>query len=157
LKPWINNSQISNDSFQYEKQIGFLINNNQISNDSFQYEKRMEFLKNQCQDGGKPSASMLQHLINRNTILNHLGFILRSHSLFYCSVPKVATRTLLTYITYLHIQDELITALTSNSTSYFNKNSTLFDVEYLNKTLSNSTGVSEPKMNSIEILLIDYI
>lgn len=93
------------------------MNDSPISNDSIQYEERIEFLKNQCQNKGNPSASTLHNLIRRNNILNYLGFVLRSHSLFYCSVPKVATRTLLIFMTYLHIRDDLIPLFSNNSTS----------------------------------------
>ncbi len=123
-----------------------MINDSLISNDSYQYEERIEFLRNQCQDKSNASASTLHNLIRRNNILNYLGFVLRSHSLFYCSVPKVATRTLLTYITYLHIQDELITSFTNNSTPYYNNNSNLFNADYLNTMLPNSKGVIESRI-----------
>jgi hypothetical protein len=132
------------------------MNDSPISNDSIQYEERIEFLKNQCQNKGNPSASTLHNLIRRNNILNYLGFVLRSHSLFYCSVPKVATRTLLTYITYLHIQDELISSFTNNSTPYYNNNSDLFNAEYLSKMLPNSKGVSESNMGWTVIIKRTY-
>lgn len=112
------------------------------SNESFLYEKRANFLRNKCYDKSNPSIPRLSSLIQRDNTLNHLGFVLRSHSLFYCSVPKVATRTLLPYITYLHIRDELITSFTNNSTSYFNSNLNLFNENYLNQMISNSTIVN---------------
>ena len=83
-------------------------------------------------------------------MLNHLGFVLRSHSLFYCSVPKVATRTILKFITYLHIRDDLIPLLKNNSTLLWlnshpdlksmNK-SNMFNADYLNKIISSSIKV----------------
>jgi len=82
------------------------------------HEQRTHFLENKCKNVNiHPSLKS----IKQNQILNYLGFVLQSHSLFYCSVPKVATRTLLTYITYLHIRDELIPSLTNNSISFNTK------------------------------------
>ena len=59
---------------------------------------------------------MRDQSIRSNQILNYLGFVLQSHSLFYCSVPKVATRTFLKLITYLHVRDELIRLIKKNFT-----------------------------------------
>jgi len=67
--------------------------------------------ENRCINKSNPSRRNLGNLIHRDPVFNYLGFVLRSHSLFYCSVPKVATRTLLTVLTYLHIRDELIPSL----------------------------------------------
>ncbi len=119
-----------------------MININEISNDSFQYEERMKSLWDKCSDKINPSVSMDSNLIRQDKMLNYLGFVLRSHSLFYCSVPKVATRTLLPYITYLHIRDELITAFTNNSTLNFNANLSLFNVDYISQMISSSIKVN---------------
>jgi len=62
------------------------------------------------------SRQTVSNVIDRNDVFNYLGFVLRSHSLFYCSVPKVATRTFLIFITYLHIRDDLIPLFSNNST-----------------------------------------
>lgn len=120
----------------------FFMNLSNLSNESSQYEERMEFLRNNCNDKSNPSVSALSNLIQRDKMLNHLGFVLRSQSLFYCSVPKVATRTLLNYITYLHIRDELITSYKSNSTLYFNVSSNPINTDYLNKMLSTTIKVN---------------
>lgn len=69
-----------------------------------------------CDNHHDPSRSSLSSLIAHSNMLDHLGFVLRPQSFFYCSVPKVATRTVLTFLTYLHIRDELIPAI--NSTRY---------------------------------------
>ncbi|CAF3958622.1 unnamed protein product [Rotaria magnacalcarata] len=71
---------------------------------------------NTCVDDSKLSLRILSSVIFRSDTINYLGFVLRSHSLFYCSVPKVATRTFLTFVTYLHIRDDLIPLLTNKST-----------------------------------------
>ena len=51
----------------------------------------------------------------------NLGFLIRSQSLFYCAVPKVMTRILLQYITYLHIMRELIPAIQNPNNSSFSQ------------------------------------
>jgi hypothetical protein len=116
-----------------------LINLSQISNSSSKHEERLEFLHNQCGYKNNPSLQTLTSIIyHRNEILNHLGFVLRSHSLFYCSVPKVATRTLLTYITYLHIRDEIMNSSVNN-----------LNLDQLNEVLSTSIKVNIKKINFI--------
>ena len=55
--------------------------------------------------------------IKLDDMMLYLGFLIRSQSLFYCAVPKVMTRTLLQYITYLHIMRELIPAIQNPETS----------------------------------------
>ncbi|CAF1316148.1 unnamed protein product [Adineta steineri] len=102
----------------------------QISNNLIDYEKRIQSLNNQCDN----RSHLFTNQIHQNKILNHLGFVLRSHSLFYCSVPKVATRTLLTYMTYLHIRDEIIPSLA-------NKSAISFKADYLNQMLSSAIKV----------------
>lgn len=106
------------------------------------YEDRFKFVNEKCFDKNNPSVPRLTHFIRRDHLFDHLSFVLRSHSLFYCSVPKVATRTLLSFITYLHIRDELMTASTNNSTSYFNSNSNLYNENFLNQILSQSLRVN---------------
>ncbi|CAF5010953.1 unnamed protein product, partial [Rotaria sp. Silwood1] len=84
--------------------------------------------------------------------------VLRSHSLFYCSVPKVATRTLLRFITYLHIRDDLIPLLKNHSrfknSLNFTSNSNIFNVDYFNQARSPSTRNNSrlSTHNSIAIL-----
>jgi hypothetical protein len=116
---------------------GSSINQSQIVNTSSIHEERIQYLRNQCGYNNSPSLQTLQNLIrfDRQQILNHLGFVVQSHSLFYCSVPKVATRTLLTYITYLYIRDEIMNASINSS-----KNN--FDADYLNGMLSTSIKVN---------------
>ena len=74
--------------------------------------QRSERSQSQCRYSGTSSRAMLINLFHRSHLLNHLGFVLRSHSFFYCSVPKVATRTFLPFLTYLHVRDELLTNAT---------------------------------------------
>ncbi|CAF0965702.1 unnamed protein product [Rotaria sordida] len=62
--------------------------------------------RNQCFNNSTSSGQTLLNITRQNKIINYLGFLLQSHSLFYCSVPKVATRTLIKFITYLHIRDD---------------------------------------------------
>ena len=84
-----------------------------------------------CGNHHDPSRSSLSSLIAHSSMLNHLGFVLRPQSFFYCSVPKVATRTVLTFLTYLHIRDELIPAI----------NSSRYSSAALSQILPQSNGV----------------
>jgi hypothetical protein len=127
---------------QFASSSEYVINISQISNESLLYEERVEYLKNKCYDKNHPSSSTIPHISHRSLLKNHLGFHLQSQSLFYCSVPKVATRTLLTYITYLHVRDELIPSLTNNSSIYLKGITNLFDMNYLYKMFSGSVKVN---------------
>ncbi|CAF4370086.1 unnamed protein product, partial [Rotaria sp. Silwood2] len=124
-----------------------------LLNVSFGYKDR-----NQCFDNRKPSRQTLLSITNHNKLINYLGFVLRSHSLFYCSVPKVATRTLLKFITYLHIRDDLIPLLKNhsrfNNSLNFTSNLNIFNVAYFNQMFSSSTRKNfQPSTNnSISIL-----
>ena len=117
------------------------INISQIHNKSIRYEEQKDLLKDKCQNKENPSVRRVSTFNHHNEILNHLGFVLRSHSMFYCSVPKVATRTLLTYMTFIHIRDELIPSLTNQSIR--------FDADYLNTMLANSIKVNIERFVSI--------
>ncbi|CAF2394539.1 unnamed protein product [Rotaria sp. Silwood2] len=124
-----------------------------LLNVSFGYKDR-----NQCFDNSTPSRQTLSKITRQNKLINYLGFVLRSHSLFYCSVPKVATRTLLKFITYLHIRDDLIPLLKDLSTFNNSINSisnlNIFNIAYFNQMLSSSTRNNSPlpTHNSISIL-----
>ncbi|CAF3991432.1 unnamed protein product [Rotaria magnacalcarata] len=112
---------------------------------------------NTCVDDSKLSLRILSSVIFRSDTINYLGFVLRSHSLFYCSVPKVATRTFLTFVTYLHIRDDLIPLLTNKSTlSNWNsqRKANPFDFNNINQILSSPMkNDSQPSLlNSISIL-----
>ncbi|CAF3476763.1 unnamed protein product, partial [Rotaria sp. Silwood2] len=52
-----------------------------LRNVSFGYKDR-----SRCFDNSKPSRQTLSKIIRHNKLINYLGFLLRSHSLFYCSV-----------------------------------------------------------------------
>ena len=98
---------------------------------------RIDFLTSACGHHRDLSPSSLSSLIVHSEMLNHLGFVLRPHSFFYCSVPKVATRTILTFLTYLHIRDELIPSQNSSVSS-----STLFKARDLSRLLPPSNRVT---------------
>ncbi|CAF3699097.1 unnamed protein product [Rotaria socialis] len=124
----------------------------QSSNISFTAKDR-----NNCTDDGESSLRILSSVISRSETINYLGFVLRSHALFYCSVPKVATRTFLTFITYLNIRDELIPLLTNKSTmSNLNSQGKAnpFDFNSINQILSFPVkNDSQPSLlSSISIL-----
>ncbi|CAF4079056.1 unnamed protein product [Rotaria magnacalcarata] len=113
--------------------------------------------RSNCMNDGKSSIQPLSSLVFRSQIINYLGFILRSGSVFYCSVPKVATRTFLQFITYLHIRDDLIPLLTHKSTlSNWNFQQKLnpFDFNDLNQILSYPMkNTSHPSLfDSVSIL-----
>ncbi|CAF3382260.1 unnamed protein product [Rotaria sp. Silwood1] len=120
---------------------------------SFGYEDQ-----NQCFNNSKSLDHTLSNITRQNKILNYLGFVLRSHSLFYCSVPKVATRTLLRFITYLHIRDDLIPLLKNhsifNSSVNFTNHLNIFNVADFNQVLLSSTrNNTQPSThNAISIL-----
>ncbi|CAF4415625.1 unnamed protein product, partial [Rotaria sp. Silwood2] len=110
---------------------------------SLVYEQRAKLLADKC-NSEDVHHSPLQDLIHPNSILDHFGFVLRSHSLFYCSVPKVATRTFLALITYLHINDDLTALRVSNFTNEQHntrlmKDSALFNADHLRQILAPST------------------
>ncbi|CAF1396872.1 unnamed protein product [Rotaria magnacalcarata] len=113
--------------------------------------------RNDCTNDSKSSLRILSSVIYSSETINYLGFVLRSHSLFYCSVPKVATRTFLTFLTYLNIRDELIPLLTNKST-ISNLNSQIkanpFDFNSINQILSYpmKNGSQPSIVNSISIL-----
>jgi hypothetical protein len=109
---------------------------------------------NKCVDrNGSPRRS-LSNVIRYDSTFNYLSFILRSHSLFYCSVPKVATRTLLLFLTYLHIRDDLIPLMMNNSKSNF------FNISYFTKMNSSSTQVKigqKKKQFALQKRILEYI
>jgi hypothetical protein len=88
-----------------------------------------------CIDQNISSSQSLRHVIRRDDTFNYLGFVLRSHSLFYCSVPKVATRTLLLFLTYLHIRDDLMPLFENNSNSSLD----ILNLRYFNQTIVSSS------------------
>jgi hypothetical protein len=108
---------------------------------SFYREDRSEFIRNKCGDNAIPPRRSLSSILRFSDTLNYLGFVLRSHSLFYCSVPKVATRTLLIFITYLHIRDELIPLIKNDSTSDADLSLNIYNVDYFNQMFSSSIKV----------------
>ncbi|CAF4128577.1 unnamed protein product, partial [Adineta steineri] len=57
--------------------------------------------------------------IRSNELINMISFVLQSQSLMYCPVPKVATKTLLNVILYIHVRD-LINNLNNNWTNIDN-------------------------------------
>ncbi|CAM4846561.1 unnamed protein product [Rotaria magnacalcarata] len=129
----------------------------QSSNISLSNVSSSDKYRNNCMNDGKSSIQLLSSLVFRSEIINYLGFILRSESIFYCSVPKVATRTFLKFITYLHIRDDLIPLLTHNSTLRnwnFQRKLNPFDFNDINQILSSPMkNSSQPSaFNSVSIL-----
>ncbi|CAM4829826.1 unnamed protein product [Rotaria magnacalcarata] len=116
---------------------------------------------NTCVNDSKLSLRILSSVIFRSDTINYLGFVLRSHSLFYCSVPKVATRTLLTFITYLHIRDDLIPLLTNKSTlSNWNseRKANPFDFNNINQILSYPMkNDSQPSLLNSMLILKSFL
>ncbi len=43
--------------------------------------------------------------VHKNEFVNLITLVLRTRSLMYCAVPKVATKTLLTLMVYMHVRD----------------------------------------------------
>ena len=83
-------------------------------------------------------------------MLDHLGFVLRPQSFLYCSVPKVATRTIPTFLTYLHIRDELISSSLNSIIVW----STLFKAGELSRLLPPSNIVNDEVLLSS---LLNYL
>ncbi|CAF2935287.1 unnamed protein product [Rotaria sp. Silwood2] len=124
---------------------------------SFSYKDR-----NRCFDNSKPSHQTLSKITHHNKLINYVGFLVRSHSLFYCSVPQVATRTLLTFITYLHIRDDLIPLLKNhsifNNNLNFTSNLNIFNGVVLNQMLLPSTqNYSPPSLNNSIAVLESFL
>ncbi|CAF1479987.1 unnamed protein product, partial [Adineta steineri] len=60
--------------------------------------------------------SFFDHIpVRSNELINMISLVLQSQSLMYCPVPKVATKTLLNVILYIHVRD-LIKNLNNNWT-----------------------------------------
>ena len=105
-------------------------------------EDQNEFFENKCIDNSNRRHGSLLNTIRFGDILNYVGFVVRSHSLFYCSVPKVATRTLLTFLTYLHIRDDLIPLIKNLSTAHEGLISTS-SIDYLNQLILSLVKVKK--------------
>ncbi len=43
--------------------------------------------------------------VHKNELINMISLVMQSRSLMYCPVPKVATKTLLTVMLYMHVLD----------------------------------------------------
>jgi hypothetical protein len=65
-------------------------------------------------NGRCDASDSAQHDIRKNTgaelvrqysLLNWVSWVLESHSLMYCAVPKVATKSVLAAIVYTHFRD----------------------------------------------------
>ena len=117
-------------------------------NSSIVNENRLKSFKNQCGHSYNSYSRAYSKILHSDKTLNYLGFLLQSHSLFYCSVPKVATRSILPFITYLHVRDDLL-PLTKNHPSQMNifnsksqRITNTFNSEYIMKLIFNSSQVS---------------
>lgn len=119
---------------------------------------RKQMLETGCSQPNIPSVYALPNLIRDSEMLNHLGFILQSHSLFYCSVPKVATRTFLMFLTYLHLRDELMAPVKPNSRSPSFKADHLYQVlppsSKVNRKLFMLTHSGQKYAESIQSIFI---
>lgn len=84
--------------------------------------------------------------------LKYLGFFLEKNSMFYCAVPKVATRSLLKYVTYLHIKYELLGSIRNASSLILDAASKL-----KNLSLSGSKNLSASKriLSSFQVNKVD--
>ncbi|CAF0765272.1 unnamed protein product [Adineta steineri] len=146
-----------------------LISNGEISSLSLPIVSiyRNRSIDDKCASMKRPSRQSLSNIIRNDKMLNYLGYVLRSHSLFYCSVPKVATRTLLTFMTYLHIRDDLIPLITNysssnifnfNTNSNFKKSSDMINADYFKRILYQSTNnISYKSINDPSILLNSFL
>ena len=45
------------------------------------------------------------NLIHKNQLVNLISIVLRTHSLMYCPIPKVATKTVMSAVLYMHVRD----------------------------------------------------
>jgi hypothetical protein len=67
-----------------------------ILNESYNYSHLAA-----CGRHNNPAGNSVQ----KNELVNLISIVLQSRSLMYCPVPKVATKTLLTVMLYMHVLD----------------------------------------------------
>ncbi|CAF1361339.1 unnamed protein product [Adineta steineri] len=79
-----------------------------------------------------------------NQLISMISLVLQSQSLMYCPVPKVATKTLLNVILYIHVRD-LINHLNNNWTNIDNSKAKI------EKMINISKFIEELRVNGIII------
>ncbi|CAF1091437.1 unnamed protein product [Adineta steineri] len=84
------------------------------------YEHRSQILNSKCNDSYTLENSITNcssaSLIRKYPWLKAALFSLQSQSLMYCAIPKVASKTLISVIMYVHVRD-IVTHLSNNSTN----------------------------------------
>ncbi|CAF4032755.1 unnamed protein product [Adineta steineri] len=91
--------------------------------------------------------SFFDHIpVRSNELINMISLVLQSQSLMYCPVPKVATKTLLNVILYIHVRD-LIKNLNNNWTNIDNAKAKIEKMININKFIGElrSHGVIIPE------------
>jgi hypothetical protein len=83
--------------------------NESVSSLSMVYEYRLRSLNESCENF-HPRAYDIhkrtgESLLRQHPLLQLVILLLQSHSLMYCAVPKVATKSLLTSMIYVHLRD----------------------------------------------------
>ncbi|CAF1245796.1 unnamed protein product [Didymodactylos carnosus] len=125
---------------------------------SLTHEMRVDFLNKKCSTNGQLQSFV--HMKKYYT-LNHLVFTLRSKNLFYCSVPKVATKTLLNLFTYLHTE-ELIAYISNSSTiqnelikNEFPKQRSLFNSRFLQNKLTLNSVTNNDNGQNVQLRVLN--
>lgn len=83
------------------------------------YEDRSEVLMGQCKNANpflfNMTTEMPNELVRHYPWLNAALFPLRSQSLMYCAIPKIASKTLVSIIMYVYVR-VILNHLTGNLT-----------------------------------------
>jgi hypothetical protein len=73
------------------------------------YQDRSRALSDRCNHSHSAASDIRNHnafdLVREHQLLDLVIFLLQSQSLMYCAVPKIATKTLLTVMIYIHFRD----------------------------------------------------
>jgi len=84
------------------------------------YSDRSRALRDRCNHLNSAASDIRHHtglhLVRDNAAFIWATFLLRSKSLMYCAIPKIATKTLLTVMNYIHLRD-IIDHLNNNWTN----------------------------------------
>ncbi|CAF1541906.1 unnamed protein product, partial [Adineta steineri] len=99
--------------------------------------------------------SFFDHIpVRSNELINMISLVLQSQSLMYCPVPKVATKTLLNVILYIHVRD-LINNLNNNWTNIDNTKAKIERTINISKFIEElrAHGVIIPKQEKPKSLL----
>jgi hypothetical protein len=116
------------------------------------YQERLRALTDRCTHSRLAFDHNRNHtlfdFIRQDNPFNNFAFVLRSQSLVYCAVPKVATKTLLTIMFYAHLHE---------ISNYLLNHSTQIDFTNVStKRLVNMTALIEAlqKVGRRNILII---